>query len=98
MRMLQTALESYNVDWNAYPRTLAPCLTTPIAYITAIPGDPFAPQPKPLQYELNGKSMWKLWSVGPDQKDDKAALEFDPTNGTVSAGDLIRSKQNSQSY
>jgi len=93
MRSLATALESYYIDWNAYPRTLTPYLTTPISYMSAIPNDPFARQPKPIQYELNGKSTWKLWSVGPDQKDDKATLEFDPTNGTISGGDLIRLKQ-----
>ncbi len=55
MRSLETALESYAVDWNRYPvivahlagsnvqsfeQRLAP-LTSPVAYITTLPGDPF---------------------------------------------------------
>jgi len=54
MRSLDTALSAYAVDWNRYPvvpaiftanafsygRRLAP-LTSPVAYITTLPSDPF---------------------------------------------------------
>jgi type II secretion system protein G len=50
MRSLATAIEAYAVDWNNYPFTtqdyeplpqrLSP-LTTPVAFITEIPTDPF---------------------------------------------------------
>jgi hypothetical protein len=30
-----------------------------------------------------------IWSVGPDGKDDGGAIAYDPTNGTVSRGDLV---------
>ena len=29
-----------------------------------------------------------VYSVGPDERDDGATLDYDPTNGTISAGDL----------
>ncbi|MCB2153832.1 prepilin-type N-terminal cleavage/methylation domain-containing protein [bacterium] len=35
-------------------------------------------------------SFWLVYSVGPDNRDDRAQLQYDPTNGTVSAGDIIR--------
>lgn len=54
MRAIATALEAYAVDYNAFPATqsffqplpsrrMAP-LTTPVAYMTAIPRDPFTRQ------------------------------------------------------
>jgi hypothetical protein len=30
----------------------------------------------------------KLYGIGPDMKDQKAMTEYDPTNGTISAGDI----------
>jgi len=33
---------------------------------------------------------WTLWSYGPDLKDDHGVVLYDPTNGTVSKGDLMR--------
>ena len=35
-------------------------------------------------------AKWILWSFGPDIKDDEGELLYDPTNGTVSNGDLDR--------
>jgi hypothetical protein len=50
LRALSVALESYMVDWNTYPGAL-PALTTPIAYLTRIPRDPFvAPAWQPWAY------------------------------------------------
>lgn len=56
-------------------------LTTPIAYITSVPIDPFAEtEGSPLLYfepqrerdaELSGKGfLWCIWSVGPDGRSD----------------------------
>ena len=92
MRSVATAVECYFVDYNQYPSTLTPSLTTPIAYITGIPFDPFSPDGKTYQYAVKGAD-WKLWSVGPSQTDGLAALAYDPTNGSVSDGDIIRVKQ-----
>jgi hypothetical protein len=63
-------------NWNALKR-----LTTPVAYITSIPIDPFAEsEGTPLLYfepqrerdaELSGKGfLWCIWSVGPDGRSD----------------------------
>lgn len=41
----------------------------------------------PLQFRLTTDSLI-CYSVGPDKRDDLAAVEYDPTNGTVSAGDI----------
>ena len=92
MRSLATALESYYIDMNQYPPSLAPNLTTPITYITHIPYDSFSPQSGTLNYWV-AKNDWKLWSIGPDQNNNLAEIVYDPTNGTTSAGDLIRVKQ-----
>ncbi len=35
-------------------------------------------------------AQWILWSFGPDIIDDEGALFYDPSNGTVSNGDLVR--------
>ncbi len=33
---------------------------------------------------------WTIWSYGPDLKDNHGTIMYDPTNGTVSKGDLMR--------
>ena len=93
MRSLAVALESYQIDHNAYPPALAPNLTTPIAYIRYIPFDPFSTEAKTMRYELTEGKRWLLWSVGPDRVDDKGKIEYDPANGTVSKGDITRRNQ-----
>jgi len=91
MRAMATALEAYHVDYSEYPKTLS-VLTTPVAYITRVMTDPFSTSGAVYQYE-NPKQDWILWSVGPDRTDDRAKIPFDPTNGTLSKGDIIRLKQ-----
>jgi len=131
LRTIVTALESYRVDTNQYPEDYAAAvpkeyglgrLTSPIAYITTVPLDPFggyfdssrgvqvksftlgtAPNDHPSRYALA--------SVGPDREDNTSPLydypgysediwenpasgyryyRYDPTNGTVSRGDVLR--------
>jgi type II secretion system protein G len=151
LRTLATALESYVVDHNHYPpaffkfldsrmHRLRP-LTTPIAYITSAPRDPFnSRDPRStddvasLWWEgmyaygagpIEAESRWILASDGPDrifggpQADTDYHLSFivypgyqpgmfyalnigpggslvfdyqiyDPTNGSVSQGEIIR--------
>ncbi len=49
-----------------------------------IDADPFG---KRLQMaEIEGGLA--IYSVGPDRKDNRASVEYDPTNGTVSGGDI----------
>ncbi|MCX7015086.1 MAG: prepilin-type N-terminal cleavage/methylation domain-containing protein [Candidatus Sumerlaeota bacterium] len=127
LRTIATALETYAVDNNCYPpvpavigpryRNLCP-LTTPIAYISSVPRDPFN-SVDPYGVEgcrtgvyaygatpRTGPSIWILASDGPDRKLNVDPVDFlfypgygrlenllviyDPTNGTTSAGDIIR--------
>lgn len=98
------------------------CLTTPIAYITYVPEDPFAGEGQIFAYHMalqpvpgsTPKSAgWILLSPGPDGRFDLdpsvyraglnpgvyapqpelVAAAYDPTNGTVSAGDIWRINQ-----
>ncbi len=145
MRALSTALETYYVDHNTYPpghhedgdmipydERLNP-LTTPIAYVTSIPMDPFQDsRPGWSDYDLHqghfdywpmmyidppryhevfgGPITWQLLSPGPDGvfvthappegveivdwSSEKVTIlsntVYDPTNGTISTGDIWR--------
>lgn len=123
MRALATALETYHADNRAYPQAalipppmrLRP-LTTPVAYISSLPNDPFNQRRFWRTYRygampLDVASRWILASVGPDLYPSTDPIEFypgyqpglfcgqvegfdyilyDPTNGTVSWGDVIR--------
>jgi prepilin-type N-terminal cleavage/methylation domain-containing protein len=95
-------------------------LTTPIAYITSIPTDPFAgnlANPLPFIREYNYLNLkqhianfngvgpawvseliprwgeWRMAACGPDMDrgaDIKSNIVYDPSNGTVSNGDIVR--------
>ena len=166
LRTLATAEEAYSVDWNSYTKydrgdTWGPSgeiiyegwkqLTTPVAYTTSIPRDPFGSSrtnpdtanASPPLYELGTgeagigpaapqasgtpdrpqerpANTWMMSGNGPDHLDqtrggahqyswtewnypwinipanaNNAVLEamtlvYDPTNGTVSEGDIFR--------
>jgi hypothetical protein len=89
-------------------------LTTPVAYMTRYPDDPFTNQQGHTYqfYSISNGNGWILWSPGPDGKYDidwqkyelnpeettktlniLALKSYDPTNGTISGGDLWRIKQ-----
>jgi len=98
-------------------------LTTPVAYISSEPWDPFYLRPRhsnllSLRYcysahydsylgaEATLTAMrrafgaWRVWGSGPDYdrrdvylRDPRASvIVYDPTNGTVSDGDILRSE------
>jgi type II secretion system protein G len=137
LRTLATALESYRVDANRYPRAelnfalgrRLSVLTTPIAYLSSAPADPFFRDNRPnlagfepeyvycsgniyfgnVSIFDNSIYIGSIYSVsgrGPDANINfggycmahPVAVEsgahlrgaYDPTNGTVSPGDLIR--------
>lgn len=130
LRMLAVGLEAYCVDWNDYPEKTDESLfvpgysdnqrgflrlTTPVAYLTTIPFDPFlrertgSAKPGPLTYEMASTGCsnrsplgWAIYSGGPDMIDDTGpgipfypnewleTIRYDPTNGTVSKGDVHR--------
>lgn len=82
-------------------------LTTPVAYLPAIPVDVYSPSKHlPYSYFTDGQS-WLLYSAGPDGRFDLVPVQdfdsvttqpserivsksHDPTNGTLSAGDVWR--------
>lgn len=81
-------------------------LTTPVAYVTTMFPDLFAPGKAPFAYFADSHG-WILFSPGPDRKYDIDPLydydsgvtqptarllmkSFDPTNGAVSTGDIFR--------
>ena len=146
MRSIATALEAYAVDEDEYPyeadfdclpdfpyrgpREALSVLTTPVAYMTTLPDDPFLTQEAPgdfTTYLYRGKAYsvpfswcagyntepddgvwryfeaglehnyakWVLRSQGPDmvmnwEVSNAAYTEYDPSNGTVSIGDISR--------
>lgn len=85
MKALTTALESYWVDYKCYPKQLDQ-LTTPISYIVWIPKDEFNPSEQ-LKYCLKDEKF-RVYSIGPDQQDDRLAIIYNPTNGLFSTGDI----------
>jgi len=159
LRSVTVAMECYFVDWNGYPRHAdfsqgvpievqywwwSP-LTTPVAYITSMPRDPFQGTGSPyglyVTYfgggyyhydpwyntwgsymsdtwgpwtgfvpEMRGRGFWYvIWSPGPDgdhdfgtqregsvrfpttsDRGEAMRVFYDPTNGIVSSGDVVR--------
>jgi len=51
------------------------------------PKDPFSEEPIRC---IPSEKYFTCYSVGPDQDDDLARIEYDPTNGTISSGDIIQ--------
>lgn len=136
IRTMATAVEAYTVDHSRHPDTFGTIkVTTPIAYISTLPGDVFAhtggsphfaymncrqmstaeeldnwdvTNYTPAQQGVLAGHTWFIWSNGPDLKntsleDTQSAFNdvvdasgadygifYDPTNGTVSRGDVIR--------
>ncbi|MCX7013064.1 MAG: type II secretion system protein GspG [Candidatus Sumerlaeota bacterium] len=103
LRSLHTAMEAYRVDYNDYPSRMA-TLTTPIAYLTSFAPDPFAlPSPAAPLAPGADPDPWRLkmryapdysnlmiYGVGPDRADEGGMADYDPTNGTISGGDIVR--------
>ena len=46
----------------------------------------------PEGYSMHPDSFWLVYSIGPDTTDNGGTLIYDPTNGTISPGDIIRIK------
>jgi hypothetical protein len=61
----------------------------PIPIGEKLPVDPFSGKDYLYRCEPGGEG-YQLWSVGPDEKSDEASVAYDPTNGTLSDGDLVQ--------
>ena len=77
------------METGGYPETLGALAPK---YFKELPIDPFSGEPLRYAREGNGKS-YRLYSVGPDRTDDKGELWYDPTNGTVSGGDVLLTRE-----
>lgn len=123
LRVLAHALEHYRTDHPEYPKSIFAAaggtsiqlgifatlhvLTTPMAYLTELPLDPFlkagyqyfsANINNPVESAFQKQyGDWVVLSVGPDQDLNLSAATgtltpYAPTNGLRSAGDLVRSQ------
>lgn len=90
VKSVSIAMESYKIDNNKYTDNLSK-LTTPIAYMISIPKDAFSEKEDSLKLITQSDGLhYILYSIGPDKNDNKAEIEYDPTNGANSAGDIIK--------
>lgn len=85
MARLETALHAWKLGGGAAPATLDALVP---AHLNAVPADPFTGAPLNYRAGEDGRS-WTIWSVGPDLASQDAGLRYDPTNGTVSDGDVL---------
>lgn len=165
MRSEATALETYRIDWNKYPRPfdhhqggkyytradwhehIPSTLSTPVSYLPSIPdNDPFlprVPETRPILKDVEGRHFffnapfslkaieedrgivnygeyveyrriggdYAIFSYGPDrlyynQPDGPSGvaytewqfIDYDPSNGTISPGNIIRSQKNGDQF
>lgn len=90
LRSTSMAAEAFYVDNNRYPNTLDELLS-PVHYITSVPVDVYSKNKETIKYIVNqSDNSYVIYSMGPDQTDNRAEVIYDPTNGTISAGDIIR--------
>jgi beta-lactamase regulating signal transducer with metallopeptidase domain/tetratricopeptide (TPR) repeat protein len=110
LRAMNVALEAYRVDFGVFPESKWQ-LTTPIAYMSWIPEDPFAayalqqkdrntgqvkPAPADKTYQMAYApdfTEFRIYSIGPDGRDDGGQVAYDPAKGHLSGGDIVRSLQ-----
>ncbi len=122
IRSLKTAIAMFQLDNNAYPKSLGDSrsigdagikigsganpriirLTTPIAYLSRIPADPFDPEGKPYRYFFDGKNNFVIVSNGPNREpdfdertykgqsiDELSQFLYDPKKQDGDSGDII---------
>ncbi len=107
-------------------------ITTPIAYITSLPFDPFIPEStlsgpdyvkeigkryayfnwqqfldfsnsQSFQDRATDSGGWLIYGYGPDKDPFNGAanavyINYDPTNGTISTGNLFRTQRTTDTY
>jgi len=91
LRTAQTALMSFYIDEKRFPEELKE-LTTPIAYLSRYPTDLFQGG-APLNYQKVSTNHFRVWSVGPDGKDDHGEKVLDEKEGINGLGDMVFSQQ-----
>lgn len=81
VKYLSTPFEDPYADYKGTPMKY---VTGQLAYDRAIEAGYFDPD------AISPSKFWYVYSVGPDNTDNLGMLLYDPTNGTVSAGDVVR--------
>lgn len=76
------ALQLYKLNYNAYPDSLDALSE----FLNPVPVDPFTEEA--FMYAKSGRG-YVLYSIGPELEDNGGAIAYDPTNGSVSSGDLL---------
>jgi hypothetical protein len=80
---VMAAVQLYFNDKKVYPNTLAELSPN---YLSSVPKDPFSDTD--FVYG-RVRDTFFIYSIGPDLVDDKVGIIYDPTNGTVSSGDIL---------
>ena len=83
MAQVQAAIHWYHLKEKKWPKGLKDLEP---GYISKVPLDPFVD--KPFRWSQDSTGVPFVYSVGPDFKDDSVKVLYDPTNGTVSGGDI----------
>lgn len=78
--LLNTARKLYTLEKGKESESLNDLVPD---YLSVLPKDPFTPEGK--DYGIK----YYIHSIGPDQLDQNCTILYDPTNGTVSEGDLL---------
>lgn len=87
LRQLQMALRAYYAEHRKFPNDLAELVTSGVC--TSLPCDPFrAGSVSSFSYDPKSSPVI-VYSWGPDGEDNRGAIEYDPTNGVRSIGDII---------
>ena len=82
LAQVEAAIHLYHLKNKQWPKGLKDLEPD---YITKVPMDPFVD--KPFQWSQDSGVPF-VYSVGPDFIDDSVKIYYDPTNGTVSGGDI----------
>ena len=81
--IVHLALHEYKLDLGSYPESLSGLVPK---YLAALPKDPFSG--KDLVYRIED-GAYRLYSIGPDQKDDGGIPPTTRTRGQISQGDIL---------
>ena len=92
--MVTCALRAYFKRHGRYPDSLQQLVP---AYLNTLPPDPFSPQAHPLRYRRMANDRCRLYSIGPDQTDDRGnpiAEQAGPSGSStevqpMSRGDIV---------
>lgn len=79
--LLETALKLYRLEKGHEPENIDVVVEE---YLEEKPEDPFSQKKKSLKFKDG-----TIYSIGPDKIDQGAKLKYDPTNGTISPGDIF---------